>query len=62
MFWYARDDRKLTEIYDIDGTCYGPDFDILARDENKFSGMTGDWIVKLYAAQQAGTRTSSSQP
>lgn len=52
-YWIRPGERDPVEVYDIDGTRYGPDFDMLARDEYKFSSMTGEWLVKLYAAQQA---------
>ena len=57
-FWYPRGSREPIEIYDIDGTRYGPGFDMLARDENKFTDSSGDNLPKLYAAQQA----SAGQP
>ena len=52
-YYYAVDrDWNITEVYDLDGTRYGPDFDLRSRDANKFEVMYGDYIMDLYKYQQ----------
>ena len=50
--WYSRDPWTLQEVYDYDGTRYGADINLYARDSNKFTSISGSELPKLYAAQQ----------
>jgi hypothetical protein len=45
-------DDEVVEVYDIDGTRHGPEFDIYARDYNKFQTLSGGQLKELYEMQQ----------
>ncbi len=62
-YYIAQDhEHNVAEVYELDGTCYGPDFDIRARDANKFEQMYGDYLVDLFKYQQELGIIAASAP